>query len=180
MDPNASPTSFTGPRQLEIGTAPLAYFTGNVTTAAVTIPFRVRNPDSRCRIKVSILFTPISGAVGNIAAKAMTLWLFEAEKDRSGQSGAVIPCVDLDGSTQIAPIAIPKSAGLGGYSYEATTAGDYIAGEITVPIQIGDGSGGALTLQTQLQPDGQRLPDKDWDEVRAEFRASPPPAAPLL
>lgn len=180
MSENGSPLSFSGRRQLEIGTTNLATLTGGIANGA-TVAFAIRNPDSRCRLKLSIMFVPVGGgAVGNVGAKGLKLWLFAGDKDRSGASGAIVPITDLDGSTKAAPISIPKSAGLGGYSYEATTAADYLGGEVTIPNQLGDSLAGTLVLQVQLQPDGLRLLEDEWQEVRSEFRNSPPASPPTI
>ncbi len=157
-------SEFNGPRQKHIPQSIiLARLTGN-PDAGKNITFRVPVPDSRLRVKLSILWTPGSGAFPNLAAAGNTLWLYEAELDLSS-SGRTVPCVDLEG-TSAAPITIPKSADLAGYSREFVTAADYIEGVVGI---VGTALfAGTVILQTRYQPDSVRFTQDEWDEIRRE------------
>jgi hypothetical protein len=134
-----------------------------------TFEIRVRNPDSRIRIKVTIYFdptSPINPQTVDITGST-SLWIYAADQPRLGAFTGDIPITDLDGSTRDAPIAIPASPGLLGYSREFVTAGDFIKAWLAVsaPATVA----GDWTVQIQAQPDGQRLPDDEWEEVRAQI-----------
>ena len=165
-----SPTAFKGPRQLWTPRRiVLASFSGDAG-AAGSIRFRLETPDSRVRTKVSILFVPAAGtsAVTFAQSTGAQLWLYETEADQTGTSGLDVPCVDIEG-TFAAPTAIPKSSGLAGYSREFVTIGDGVEGQLSFPIdESSGGPKGTVALQTRFQPDGQRLPFDEWDEVRRQ------------
>ena len=97
---------------------------------AGTFEFKVRNPDSRIRMKVTLYFAPSSPQNARTVDNTglATLWIYAADQQRMGGSTTDIPITDLDGSTRDAPISIPASAGLLGYSREFVTAGDFIKG----------------------------------------------------
>ena len=84
------------------------------------------------------------------------------EQDYSGSGGVLTPSVAIEG-TSTAPTSLPKNPGLSGYSKEFVTAGDAIQGLLT--LASGFGTGGSVVLQARWQPDGQRLPADEWDEV---------------
>jgi hypothetical protein len=133
-----------------------------------TFEIRVRNPDSRIRLKLTIYFapsTPQDPQTVDITGNA-TLWIYAADQSRLGGHSGDIPITDLDGSTRDAPIAIPVSAGLLGYSREFVTAGDYVKAQLAASPP---GIPGDWNVQIQAQPDGQRLPDEEWNDVRAQI-----------
>jgi len=133
-----------------------------------TFEIRVRNPDSRIRLKLTIYFAPSipqNPATVDITGNA-TLWIYAADQARLGGHSGDVPITDLDGSTRAAPISVPASSGLLGYSREFVTAGDYVKAWLAVQsnLVVGD-----WNVQIQAQPDGQRLPDDEWNDVRAQI-----------
>lgn len=139
--------------------------------------FRVMTPDSRLRTKVTLLFSfpqdPDLVPPIDLTGAAATLYLYELEQDYGGSSAQLIPSVALEG-TFAAPTPIPKFPFLDGYSKEFVTAGDAIGGLFSVsnPSAL---SGFMVMLQARWQPDGQRLPDDEWDEIKhlCALNASP-------
>lgn len=133
-----------------------------------TFEIKVRNPDSRIRMKVTIYFAPTgpwNPQTIDITGFS-TLWIYAADQQRLGGSSTDIPITDLDGSTRDAPIDIPVSAGLVGYSREFVTAGDFIKAWLAVE---SNGVIGDWNVQIQAQPDGQRLPDDEWQDVMSQI-----------
>jgi hypothetical protein len=127
-------------------------------------PFRVMVPDSRLRTKVAIIFSPTPPYPDpfDITGLGATLHLYDSEQDYGGASAALLPAVDLVGTTA-APVAIPRSAGLLAWSKEFVTAGDAITGNL----QLANITGfvGRVVIQARWQPDGQRIPDDEWSEI---------------
>jgi hypothetical protein len=141
----------------------------NITSTpegALTSEWRTMTPDSRLRCKVTLLFSPIGGTPIpiDLTAFGATLYLYEEENDYTGPSGSMIPSVALEG-TASAPTALPKNPLLWGYSKEFVTAGDAIHGVLTLN-PTGSVTHGQWVAQARWQPDGQRLPDAEWDEVK--------------
>jgi hypothetical protein len=159
-----SSTAYNGPRQKhEPRIIILARLTGN-PDAGKAISFKVPIPDSRLRVKISILFTPLSGAFPNLLAAGNTMWLRETEDDR-GASGRTVPCLDLEG-LKAAPIGIPQTADLAGYSREFITSADNIEGDLQL---VGVATFiGTVTLQCRYQPDSVTFTQQEWDEIRRE------------
>lgn len=144
----------------------LAALTGANPEGPITIPrFLVMTPDSRLRVKIAIILSLAQGTALPFDSSALGafLYLAEMEQDWTGASAQLLPCVAIEG-TQTAPTALPKDPDLLLYSKEFVTAGDAIAGYMT--IQPEEGPIGSLVLQARWQPDGQRLPDDEWDEIR--------------
>ncbi len=167
-----SPTAFSGPRQKHVPNAiPLANFDG-ATLATKTVAFRVPIPDSRLRVKIGVLGRNNGGVALNfLFAKSVALWLYAADEVPGGGVEPVVNLPLVSGgvdSTQGTPIKIPTQAGLGGYSREFETAGDYIEGVLTL-VGVANGVKGGLILQTRYQPAaGQRFTYEEWDEIRRE------------
>jgi hypothetical protein len=131
--------------------------TGNVVTSNFQVPM----PDSRLRVKISLLF--IRAVAGGVTPAA-TLWLFENDDDASGGNGAdgeQIALGNIEG-TFSAPTAIPAAVGLNGYSREFFTAADYIGGQLRV-IDT-PAVAGAWVLQARYQPQIV-LGDAEWQIV---------------
>jgi hypothetical protein len=167
---NESPTSFDGPRQEFIPRRViLAQISGSNGPGGVT-QFRVETPDSRLRVRISVVGIPEAGGQPDFMfALGAKLWLAALEDDQTSTSGIAIPVINtIPLVTRAAPLAIPQTAALGGYSRELVTAADAIFGELTIPALIGDGQIGVVALQVRYQPEGQRLPWKEWDEIRRE------------
>ena len=168
-----SPASFDGPRQSwDLRPVTLAQFSGIGSAKTGPVTFRVNMPDSRVRVKLSLVFVPSSGAPGALAGKGIALWLSEIEYDRQ-TSGLTIPSVNIEG-TSAAPTLIFNDNALSGYSREFVTAADGVQGVVTIPAQLGDGKAGLLQLQGRMQPEAQRLTDEEWLAIRNAFTCSPP------
>jgi hypothetical protein len=148
-------------RKYEPPWKPLITFTG----AASGTPqkrFQVPIPDSRLRVKISVIFVPDPGLPPDAGSGAVpTIWLYEAEKDRSGATGINIPCTNIEG-TQAVPTAF-GTAGLGGYSREFVSAADYIEG--VVAATFGSGAFGSFVLQCRYQPNAVRFTDQEWNKI---------------
>lgn len=134
---------------------------------------RWRNPDSRLRLKATLLFAP--EGTHNPYTLDITgsgfLWPYAADQTRLGGSTRLAPVTDLEEVagvpvTRDAPLALPLSAGLLGYSREFVTAADFVV--FLANIQPNGDCAGEWTVLGQWQPDGQRLPDDEWDEIRAQ------------
>ncbi len=142
----------------------LAVVQNGADANAHDIFFNVPTPDSRLRVKVSLLWednTP-GGSV-----PAATLWLNAADDLIDGVStlnGSIIPITNLEG-TSAAPTAIPADNGLGGYSREFYTSADYINGRLTIR---NNGALGWWRLQTRYQPNGVTLSPEEWDIITAQ------------
>jgi hypothetical protein len=132
--------------------------------------FRLKTSDRRCSYKFTLYGVPLDPTVtpsAMLAARALTLWVAEVEKDET--LSRWVPCTNLDGSTSATPILIPRDAGLGGYSLETDTTADGIEGLVTIPAQDPGAPAGALYLKGLCQPRVQQLvPWSQWDEIRAE------------
>lgn len=133
---------------------------GNPFIAYPEIPF----PDSRLRVKVSFLFIPDQGqegAVGNAS-----IWLAEADVDDSGMRGDNVPLANIiPGITQAAPLVIPATAPLQGYTREFVSAADYITGELTIR---DNGVKGYWTMQTRYQPYSVSFSPEEWGLITAQ------------
>ena len=130
--------------------------------ANASVYFRVPIPDSRLRVKVSVLFIgPAGNQLEYSIATFANIWLFETEDDTSGVAGRTIPTTNLEG-TEAAPTAIAADAPLLGYSREFASAADNIEGKLTILNNI---TLGTWTLQTRYQPDAVRFTNEEWDEI---------------
>jgi hypothetical protein len=175
---NESPTSYFGPRQFYVPKriVPIV-FTGAAEKAGGTAQFRVDVPDSRVRVKLSVLCVPpYGGALDFASTYGMTLWLGAVDDDSSGANAGVgIPITNVMDPiggvpvTQAAPAPFPAD-GLSGYSREFVTAADGIEGIIVVPPVPVAPIVGVVSVQARFQPDPQRLPWAEWDEIRRECR----------
>jgi len=85
-------------RKYEAPWKPLITFTGAAANG-IEKRFIVPVPDSRLRVKVSVLFVPDPGLPPGAGSGANpTIWLYESDKDRSGASGINIPCTNIEGT----------------------------------------------------------------------------------
>lgn len=160
-----------GPRQIYMPAPIILCTNAGVAESPLTYATRVRvpTPDSRCRVKLSILFVPTSGEAPDDITGNSTLWAAACDYDQKGIAGGggrTIPETNLVG-TEAAPTAIPVSAGLLGYSREFVTAADVI--EANFATQTISGVQGAWVLQTRIQPDAVTLDWVEWDEIRRLF-----------
>lgn len=130
--------------------------------ANASVYFRVPIPDSRLRVKLSVLFIPPAGDTNEFDITTFAnLWLYEAEDDTSGVSGRAIQTGNIEG-TEAAPTAVPASAPLLGYSREFVTAADAIEGKFTILNNI---TLGTWILKSRYQPDAVRFTDAEWDQI---------------
>lgn len=140
----------------------ITFLTGS--GSATTVKFRVPIPDSRLRVKISIMFIPVAGnhPTSGVAGSS-TIWLFESERDLSGVSGDSIGCTNIEG-TSAAPTAIPAASPLLGYSREFVSAADHIEGVfVSTP---GGPMIGTWVLQLRFQPDAVRFTNEEWNEIK--------------
>jgi hypothetical protein len=142
-----------------------------------TVKFRIYCPDSRLRVKASLIFLrdDPSDTTDPVTDLGATLYIGEEEHDRSGKLGTEVICTDVlrDSSGNIihqsAPLAIPEDVGLEGFTTEFVTAADQLLGIFTTGQE---GPSGHWVLQLRFQPDGQRLCDSDWDFVCRKLHAT--------
>lgn len=151
-----------GSRQIYVAASSLLDIGGS-TEAPFTVPnFMVMTPDSRLRTKVTILFVGSAAAMAALPSPFATLALVEMEQDIGGPSGQLQPSVAVDPPTPGGTINLPLAPGLVGYSREFVTAGDAIRGSLVVASGVGPIQ---VIISARWQPDGQRLPADEWDEV---------------
>lgn len=165
LSERAGDRNFVGGRQIYKPTPIIL----NTFPGAFGVQIRIPNPDSRCRVKMSIIFFPVAGRSLIDMTGAGTIWVVASDEDQkgvSGSSGKTEPVTNLEG-TQAAPFSFPQTAGLAGYSREFVTSADWI--EATVNINTGEGVLGAWVLQTRIQPDAVTLDWGEWDEIRRLF-----------
>ena len=132
-------------------------------TTTVKLPV----PSSQTREKLSVIFYPSSGALGDIHAFG-SIWVAAAEEDTrgiGGGGGRIIPVTDVEGSSA-APTSFPQTAGLGGYSREFVTAADWLQAVITLNSSSFPGT---WVLQTSIQPDAVRFDWDSWQQLRRLF-----------
>ncbi len=161
--------NFNGPRNIYRPEPIVLAIANAMTETSYSTVVRMRVPDSRTRVKLSVLFFPTSGGLPSNLANLGTIWVAAAEEDQkgiSGSSGRVIPVTDLAG-TSTAPISFPVSDGLYGYSREFVTSADWI--EATIAIDGAAGVRGAWVLQARIQPDAVTFSWDEWDQIRRLF-----------
>jgi hypothetical protein len=125
--------------------------------------FSVPYPDSRLRVKVTLMFIPDDPSVTSTAL----LWMYEADLENGGMRGDNIPLTDLVG-TSAAPLSIPKNAALGGYTREFVSAADYIEGRLSVNDEVS----GYWVLQTRYQPQSVSFTSEEWKLITAQCNPS--------
>ena len=168
---------YNGQRQIKIS-QPIILGTNVGGEAAAAAQFRVQCPDSRLRVKTSVLFIPDNPVFPvDITAFAASIFLAEEDECYTGAYSGYVPLIAIIPGTSIgAPLALP-AGGLMGYSIESVTAADAIHGWLTWQSANSSLLQGRWALQTRWQPDGQRLPDKDWEETVQLCNATPDRAA---
>jgi len=141
-----------------------------------TVRFRVYTPDSRLRVKISLIFTRDDPASDDpITAAVFGIYLGAEENDRSGSGQGPILVTDIlrDAAGNVVhqsgPLTIPEDAGLQGFSYEFVTSADSVLGIFTIAETAVQGK---WVLQCRWQPDGQRLADDDWEWVKRGCHAT--------
>jgi len=167
----AGSRTFNGPQMIYKPRPQLITAATGVVGGTWTGRVRMPVPDSRCRVKLSVIFYPRQGGAIPVALKESgSIWVAGYEEDTDGVSGSggmTEPVQDVEGTSD-APTQFPVSAGLAGYSREFVTAADWIEAVITL--------GGAATilgqwtLQTRIQPDaGALFSWAEWDQIRGNF-----------
>jgi len=161
-----SPSGFSGPRRIYMPTPIILVRFLAGAEGSANVVFDVPTPDSRVRVKFSLLGVPDSGFQPNyLAAKTLSLWIAAYDGNR-------IPITDLDvngtQSHQGAPVTIPTNAGLGGYSKEMVTAADGVQGVVTATSGV-DATNGTLQLLTRYQPESGFSPsEEEWEEIKRQ------------
>ena len=135
---------------------------------------RMPVPDSRCRVKLSVIFYPRQGqGIPTQLKEIGTIWVAGYEEDSqgfSGNSGSTQPVQDVEGDSAT-PTLFPVSTGLAGYSREFVTAADWV--EAAVTINANAAVIGTWTMQTRIQPDaGAFFTWEEWDQLRRSFQPS--------
>ncbi len=121
-------------------------------------------PDSRVRAKVSLLFTPSGAITLPVDCTDQGASLYMAEEEFNPVSQISEDSVALVGTHAVFQ-ALPLSPGLAGYSREFVTAADSI--HLYLNLNSGEvaPTAGQWIVAARIQPDGQRLPDEDWDRT---------------
>jgi hypothetical protein len=149
-----------GSRQIFLASSALLDISGTTEEPFTVDNFKVMTPDSRLRTKVTILF--VGPGAFTLPSPFATLALIELEQDIGGPSGQLQPSVAIDPPAPGGTINLPLAPGLVGYSREFVTAGDAIQGTLVVAAGVGPIQ---VVISARWQPDGQRLPADEWDEV---------------
>lgn len=146
----------------------LITFGASASGGPYEVQFKVPIPDSRLRVKITLLYVrPAGSSAMDFTA---TLWLSERDLEDAGVAGSLIPTTDIEG-TSASPTTIPANTGLAGYSREFVTAGDYIVGRLVAsPGAIEDL--GSWVLQTRYQPDAVRFTHAEWQAIKAQANPS--------
>lgn len=168
----AGDRNLNGPRQIHMPSPIILCTNSGVGESPLTYSTRLRvpTPDSRCRVKLSILFVPTAGEAPDDITGNSTLWIAACDYDQKGVGGGggrTIPETNLVG-TEAVPLAIPAAAGLLGYSREFVTSADCIEATFATQSILG-GVAGTWVLQTRIQPDAVTLDWQEWDEIRRLF-----------
>jgi len=165
----AGDRNFNGPRDIFRPAPVLLANAIGASERTYSTHVRMRVPDSRTRVKLSVLFFPTSGARPADLTEIGTIWVCASEEDQkgiSGGSGRIVPVTDLEG-TSAAPTAFPKTSGLYGYSREFVTAADWIEADIGL---VSDADViGTWVLQARIQPDAVSFTWDEWDQIRRLF-----------
>lgn len=158
---------------------PLVQTGGSNSGATATINFMVPVPDSRLRVKISLIFIRAPGSGGATNCPPSTLWISENDVEDAGFNGGQIPLVNIEG-TAAAPTAIPIDAGglgLFGYSREFFTAADYLQGQLVV---TNNSVQGYWVLQTRYQPQVVGMRDSEWETIINQCNPTAPKMLVIL
>jgi len=147
----------------------LATFGGSTGAPGIT-QFRLTGFDARLRMLLALIFSPPAGAnlttVRTALAGTGSLWLYEEQQDRSGVQGLWVPCTNLAGSTQAAPISIPADSGLMGYAREFVSGADAVGGQLTAA----GGPAGTWSLQVSFTPEQPGLNYDEFEQLAVRVR----------
>ncbi len=134
--------------------------------------YRIKVPDSRLKVKQSILFVPLAGTgpITDLTAASAKLWAAGKDHDSSGILG-YDPVVTNILGTQAAPSSIIASAGLQGYSLETDgSAIDYLQGVFSALCNGPTAPKGTWYVAATYQPGtGQNYSDAEWAALRSMF-----------
>lgn len=160
---------FNGERQI-YRPSPIVLAVGLSGESSIDAHLRVPVPDSRCRVKVTVMFVPTAGTVVPAdLANAGSIWIAASDEDQDGTGGSggmVLPVTNVEG-TQAVPTPFPVAAGLSGYSRSFVTAADWL--DIDLTINGRSDAAGAWVAQFRIQPDAVTLGWNEWDEIRRLF-----------
>jgi hypothetical protein len=152
---------------------PLIFVQDTATRAAVTAKFRIRIPDARLQVKVSLLFVSIKPSApfpDDLSGMAPTIWLYAADQDDSGVGGGDVPVTNILG-TEAVPQAFPLTTGLRGISTETKgTLADYLEGVLTA--KSDSVLKGIWYLSVTYQPLNVTLPMPIWERITNLFNIS--------
>lgn len=164
----AGSRTFNGPRRIHV---PKPIILANVGGSGEAPPFtttiKLPVPSSQTRIKLSVIFYPRSGALGNVSLGS-SIWVAACEEDTAGISGSggrIVPVTDVEGSSTT-PTSFPQSNGLNGYSREFVTSADWLQAVVTLQSL---GVAGTWVLQTSIQPDAVNFDWDSWEQIRRLF-----------
>jgi len=162
----ASRLNYNGPRQIYAPNPIVIANNANGEAHSLDTVIRIPVPDSRTRVKVTVMFVTAAGTAAPNIVNSQTIWVSATDEDtRGGGGGRTVPVTDIEG-TSAAPTPFPVSSGLLGYSREFVTAADFI--EVTLHMNT-VAAVGAWVLQTQIQPDAVSFSWDEWDAIRREF-----------
>ena len=158
-----------GERQIHVPPAEtLIQVEFGATPETTSVQFEVPTPDSRMRVKLSVLFVRDPDETDPVTDLGATLYLGAGDYDISGLDGRLSLTTDIlrDAAGDVvhssAPLAIPEDPGLTGFSQEFVTSGDTIMGTLGTGQ---NGPAGRWILQVRYQPEGQRLHECDWSNA---------------
>ena len=132
-----------------------------------TAKYRLTVPDSRLKVKQSILFVPSPGdeVPTDVSGAAPQLWVVAKDKDTSGILGYDVPTTNVLG-TSVAPIVVITTPRIFGYSLETDgSATDYFEGEFSALVN-GAQPKGTWYVAALYQPYVVRFDDREWNALR--------------
>lgn len=141
---------------------------GGAGTGTANVFFSVPFPDSRLRVKISLIFNNYN--VGGNLCPPTTLWMFEDDEGVDGFESDDYPLTNIVG-TSAAPLVIPTDnqpvpaldPALRGYSREFVSAADFVNGRLVV--QNNNGAAGYWILQTRYQPQSVSFSFEEWLKI---------------
>jgi hypothetical protein len=166
----AGSLTYNGPRQIYLPKPIILGVSTGREETFLTLHLRVPAPDSRCRIKISVIFFPGQGNAIPDLANLCTIWVSANEEDTSGISGSAgrsVPVTDVEGTSDT-PTQFPVATGLSGYSREFVTAADWLEADVAIG-GLAATAGGVWALQTRIQPDAVTFTWPEWDAIRRLF-----------
>lgn len=174
---------FNGPQQIYRPKPKRLVQAKGLAEASWTGRVRLPVPDSRCRVKLSVIFYPPAGQpIPDELRQIGSIWVAGYEEDTeaiSGSGGTTQPVQNVEGSEVFiapsgsdpgdpGPTSFPVTQGLAGYSREFVTAADWLEAVITIESNVA--VVGQWVLQTRIQPDaGALFSWQEWDQIRRNF-----------